>query len=76
MDQSACLPARLDRLPSFEEKFDILRFMSWNSMQLERMGDGLAPDLTLDGDAALQAFFALESANQRALLDRRGQAAA
>ena len=44
-------------------------------MQLERMGDGLAPDLALDGDAALEAFFALESANMQTLLDRRSHAA-
>ncbi len=69
------LAGEIDQLPSFEAKFDILHFMSWNNMQLERMGDGLAPDLALDGDVALQAFFALESANMQALLDRRSYAA-
>lgn len=67
------LAGEIDRLPSFEEKFDILRFMSWNNMQLERMGDGLAPDLSLEGDVALESFFALETANKRALLDRRAR---
>jgi len=65
------LSGEIDRLPSFEERFDIVRFMAWNNMQLARMGDGLAPDLELDGDEALKSFFAFESANKQALLDRR-----
>ncbi len=69
------LSGEIDRLPRFEEKFDILRFMSWNNMQLERMGDGLVPDLSLDGDEALATFFALEGTNKQALLDHRGFAA-
>jgi hypothetical protein len=40
-------------------------------MQIERLADGLDPDPSLTGDAAVAAFFELESRNTRALLERR-----
>jgi 2,4-dienoyl-CoA reductase-like NADH-dependent reductase (Old Yellow Enzyme family) len=48
--------------------FAVLR---WNSMQIERLADGLDPDPSLTGDAAIAAFFELESRNTRALLEHR-----
>jgi hypothetical protein len=39
----------IERLPSFEKTFDIFHLMPWNYMQLERMGDGLEPDLAMTG---------------------------
>jgi hypothetical protein len=65
------LSGELDRLPSFEKKFDILQFMPWNNMQLERLGDGLDPDLGMTGAAAVAAFVELESRSTAALLERR-----
>jgi hypothetical protein len=40
-------------------------------MQIERLADGLDPDLSLTGDAAMAAFFELESRNTRELLEHR-----
>jgi hypothetical protein len=40
-------------------------------MQIERLADGLDPDLSLTGDSAMAAFFELESRNTRALLEHR-----
>jgi 2,4-dienoyl-CoA reductase-like NADH-dependent reductase (Old Yellow Enzyme family) len=48
-----------------------LAVLRWNSMQIERLADGLDPDLTLTGDAAMAAFFELESRNTKALLAHR-----
>jgi 2,4-dienoyl-CoA reductase-like NADH-dependent reductase (Old Yellow Enzyme family) len=48
-----------------------LAVLRWNSMQIERLADGLDPDPSLTGDAALAAFFELESRNTRALLEHR-----
>lgn len=45
--------------------------MPWNYMQIERLGDGLDPDLSLTGEAAMSAFVELEGRNMAALLDRR-----
>jgi hypothetical protein len=70
------LSGQIERLPIFEKKFDIFHFMPWNNMQLERLGDGLEPDLSLSGEAALAAFSELESQNMAALLESRGAHAA
>jgi hypothetical protein len=50
--------------------------MPWNYMQLERMGDGLEPDLAMTGEAAFAAFVQCEGRNMAALLDHRGRRAA
>jgi hypothetical protein len=48
-----------------------LAVLRWNSMQIERLADGLDPDLSLTGDVALTSHFELESRNTRALLEHR-----
>jgi 2,4-dienoyl-CoA reductase-like NADH-dependent reductase (Old Yellow Enzyme family) len=48
-----------------------LAVLRWNSIQIERLADGLERDPSLTGDAALAAFFELESRNTSALLDHR-----
>ena len=48
-----------------------LAVLRWNTLQIERLADGLDPDLSLIGDAAIAAFFELESRNTRALLEHR-----
>jgi hypothetical protein len=45
-------------------------------MQIERLGDGLDPDLSLSGEDAMAGFFELEGRNMAALLKRRGLRAA
>ncbi|WP_300156575.1 NADH:flavin oxidoreductase/NADH oxidase family protein [Solidesulfovibrio sp.] len=69
------LAGEIDHLPSFEKRFDILQFMSWNNMQLERLGQGLDPDLSLSGEAATTAFAALEAGNMTRLLENRSRRA-
>jgi hypothetical protein len=65
-----------NRLPSFEKNFDIFHLMPWNYMQLERMGNGLEPDLAMTGEAAFAAFAEREGRNLTALLDHRRRRAA
>jgi hypothetical protein len=48
-----------------------LAVLRWNSLQIERLADGLDPDPSMTGDAAVAAFFELESRNTRALLEHR-----
>jgi 2,4-dienoyl-CoA reductase-like NADH-dependent reductase (Old Yellow Enzyme family) len=48
-----------------------LAVLRWNSMQIERLADGLDPDPSLTGEAAIAAFSELESRNTRALLEHR-----
>ncbi len=54
-----------------EANIGLFHLLGWNNMQLERLGDGLEPDLTLPGEAAAAAFKALEAANFAALLQSR-----
>lgn len=70
------LSGEIERLPRFEDQLGIFQLMAWNNMQLERMGDGLEPDLAMSGEAALAAFFPLEHRNMAALLERRSKRAA
>jgi 2,4-dienoyl-CoA reductase-like NADH-dependent reductase (Old Yellow Enzyme family) len=48
-----------------------LAVLRWNSLQIERLADGLEADPSLTGDAALAAFLELENRNTRALLEHR-----
>jgi 2,4-dienoyl-CoA reductase-like NADH-dependent reductase (Old Yellow Enzyme family) len=70
------LAGEIERLPSHEARFGLLQFMPWNNLQLERLGDGLEPDLDMAGEAAAAAFAALEQRNMTALLTRRSRLAA
>ena len=58
-----------------ESRIGLLQLLPWYSLQLERLGDGLDPDLALDGAEAVQRFVALETGYFAALLERRRQAA-
>jgi 2,4-dienoyl-CoA reductase-like NADH-dependent reductase (Old Yellow Enzyme family) len=54
-----------------ETNIGLFHLLGWNNMQLERLGDGLDPDLDLPGEAAAAAFRAREAANFTALLQSR-----
>jgi 2,4-dienoyl-CoA reductase-like NADH-dependent reductase (Old Yellow Enzyme family) len=70
------LAGAIDKLPAPEATLDAFHILPWNDMQIERLGDGLDPDLSLTGEAAMAAFVKLEGRNMAALLDRRGRRAA
>lgn len=69
------LAGEIDRLASHESRFDLLHFMPWLNVQLERLGDGLNPDLDLSGEAAVAIFIESERRRLTALLERRRTAA-
>jgi 2,4-dienoyl-CoA reductase-like NADH-dependent reductase (Old Yellow Enzyme family) len=69
------LAGEIDKLPSPESTLNPFHILPWNSMQIERLGDGLDPDLSLTGEAAMAAFVELEGRNMAALVDRRGRRA-
>ncbi len=70
------LAGEIDKLVSPEKRLNVFHILPWNNMQIERLGDGLAPDLSLTGEAAMAAFIKLEGRNMAALLDHRGRRAA
>ena len=61
----------IDKLLAPEVSLNVFHILPWNYMQIERLGDGLDPDLSLTGEAAMAAFVELESRNMAALLERR-----
>ncbi len=67
------LAGEIDSLLSPEASLSIFHVLAWNNMQIERLADGLAPDLALRGEGALAAFAEIESKNMTALLDYRGR---
>jgi len=70
------LVGEIDKLLSPEATLNVFHILPWNSMQIERLGDGLDPDLSLTGEAAMTTFVELEGRKMAALLDRRGRRAA
>jgi hypothetical protein len=67
------LSGAIDCLPSFERTLDIFHLMPWNTVQIERLGVGFDPDLSLTGEAAVAAFAELEGRKMAALIDSRGR---
>jgi 2,4-dienoyl-CoA reductase-like NADH-dependent reductase (Old Yellow Enzyme family) len=70
------LAGEIDKLVSPEVSLNAFHILPWNYMQIERLADGLDPDLSLTGEAAMAAFAKLEGRNMAALLDYRRRRAA
>jgi 2,4-dienoyl-CoA reductase-like NADH-dependent reductase (Old Yellow Enzyme family) len=70
------LAGEVDTVPSPEATLSVFHILPWNYIQIERLADGLDPDLSLTGEAAMTAFAKLESRNMAALLDHRRRRAA
>jgi len=68
------LAGEADRLDGGEGRIGLLHILPWFNKQLERLADGLEPDLTLTGGAAAEAFAPLEADNFRRLLAARAEA--
>jgi 2,4-dienoyl-CoA reductase-like NADH-dependent reductase (Old Yellow Enzyme family) len=66
------LSGEINRAPAPEAALSPFHLLPWNSLQLERLGDGLDPDPSLDGAQAAARFATIEGHNVAALLERRG----
>jgi len=64
------LSGEIDRAPAAE--VNLFHLLAWHNMQLERLADGLDPDLSITGEEAAGRFAALEQRNFEELLSRRG----
>lgn len=65
------LSGEVDRASSPEAALHPLHLLPWNNMQLERLADGLEPDLSLDGADAVAQFTEPETRNMSLLLQHR-----
>jgi 2,4-dienoyl-CoA reductase-like NADH-dependent reductase (Old Yellow Enzyme family) len=66
------LSGEIEKAPTPEDRLDLFHILGWNNAQLERLADGLDPDLELGGAEATAGFRVLEEEMFRALLDLRG----
>lgn len=65
------LSGEMKRAPAPEREIDLFQIMGWFNMQLERLGGGQDPDLSLDGAKAAETFREIEARNFEALLAER-----
>src|SRR5260370_21970891 len=57
------LAGEIDKLLSPEATLNVFHILPWNYMQVERLPDGLGPDLSLTGQAAIAALAQLGGRN-------------
>ncbi|HEX7760024.1 MAG TPA: NADH:flavin oxidoreductase/NADH oxidase family protein [Caulobacteraceae bacterium] len=69
------LSGEVDRAFAAEDRVGLFHILPWFNMQLERLADGLEPDLTLAGEAAAAAFGPLEAGIFARLLEHRAPVA-
>lgn len=70
------LGGEIERTPTPERERDIFASVAWFNIQMERLADGLAPDLALESAAASEAFVAIETGRMQAFLAVRAAVAA
>jgi len=51
----------VNQVPSPEASLEVFYVLPWCNLQVDRVANGLEPDLTLTGDVAAEQFMALES---------------
>ncbi|MNG40519.1 hypothetical protein D3C84_1291280 [compost metagenome] len=54
-----------------EAAINPFHLLPWFNVQIERLADGLEPDLALVGEAAVAEFIAIEERAMRQLLEHR-----
>ena len=67
------LSGEIDRAPTPEDRLDLFHILGWNNAQLERLADGLDPDLELGGAEATAQFRVLEEGVLQAMLNREAK---
>jgi 2,4-dienoyl-CoA reductase-like NADH-dependent reductase (Old Yellow Enzyme family) len=65
------LAGEIEKTLTPETDIHLFHLLGWNNMQLERLADGLDPELGLRGEDAAVSFAELERGNFEALLRRR-----
>lgn len=72
LTSSYLLTGAIERAPSPEDSLNVLHALPWFNVQIERLADGLEPDLSLSGPEAVNAFLQIETQRTMALLQSRG----
>jgi 2,4-dienoyl-CoA reductase-like NADH-dependent reductase (Old Yellow Enzyme family) len=65
------LSGEIEGAPKDGTVLSLVDVLAWSNIQLERLGDGLDPDLALEGPAATAQFVEIETGNLASLLENR-----
>jgi 2,4-dienoyl-CoA reductase-like NADH-dependent reductase (Old Yellow Enzyme family) len=66
------LSGEVDRIVDPGKTLNPFHLLAWLNYQIERLADGIDPDLTLSGEEAVERFSKIEEKNMSALLQARG----
>jgi 2,4-dienoyl-CoA reductase-like NADH-dependent reductase (Old Yellow Enzyme family) len=69
---SKILSGEVDRIVDIGKTLNPFHLLGWLNYQIERLANGMDPDLTLSGEEAVERFTRIEQKNMLALLQRRG----
>lgn len=72
MAASRILSGEVDRIIDIGKTLNPFHLLGWLNYQMERLADGMDPDLTLSGDEAVEKFTKIEQKNLSTLLQGRG----
>jgi hypothetical protein len=61
----------MEDAPSPENSLSVFHLLPWFNVQIERLADGLEPNLSLSGPDAANAFVQIETERTTALLQAR-----
>jgi len=70
------LSGEIERAVAPEDTLNLFHLLPWNNMQMLRLGDGLEPELSLDGEEAAAHFEVAEKQILKDLLESRNKMAA
>ena len=73
---SRLLAGVMKKAPSAEASLSVFHLLPWFNMQMERLADGLDPDLSLSGQDAMEMFVQIETKYTMSLLEARGASVA
>jgi 2,4-dienoyl-CoA reductase-like NADH-dependent reductase (Old Yellow Enzyme family) len=71
LTSSYLLAGAIERTPAPEDSLNVLHLLPWFNVQIERLADGLEPDLSLSGAEAVNAFLQIETERTMAVLQAR-----
>lgn len=71
MTPKKLLSREIDEAPAPEKNIELFHLLGWFNMQMERLADGLEPDLSLAGAEAAEHFRIIEEGNFAALRAER-----
>jgi 2,4-dienoyl-CoA reductase-like NADH-dependent reductase (Old Yellow Enzyme family) len=65
------LSGEVDRIIDIKKKLNPFHLIGWLNCQIERLADGMDPDLTLSGEDAVERYTQIEQRNMHALVEHR-----